>query len=72
MKPNKKQIKVCEIIESQGNFWGATNDINSPTHWCDIEEVLGNSVLFEELEQAEATELETRLEELFTFVKSLK
>jgi hypothetical protein len=35
MKPNKLQKDVCELIKRQAQFWINTNDINSPTHFCD-------------------------------------
>jgi hypothetical protein len=40
MKPNKSQIKVIEAIKDTLSFWEGTNDINSPTHECDIDETL--------------------------------
>ncbi len=72
MQPNKKQIKVCKIISDQAEFWKGTNDITSPTHGCDIGETLNNSVLFDELTDSEADELETKLIDLLCFVRSLK
>ena len=40
MKPNESQITVIKSIESTLSFWEGTNDINSPTHECDIDEFL--------------------------------
>ena len=40
MKPNKSQIKVIECIKGTLSFWEGTNDIDSPTHECDIDECL--------------------------------
>ena len=40
MKPNKSQLKVIEAIKGTLSFWEESNDINSPTHECDIDETL--------------------------------
>ncbi len=40
MKPNNGQIKIIESIRSTLSFWENTNDIDSPTHECDIDETL--------------------------------
>ena len=40
MKPNRSQLKVIEAIKLTVFFWEGTNDINSPTHECDIDETL--------------------------------
>jgi hypothetical protein len=40
MKPNKSQIKVINAIKDTLSFWEGSNDINSPTHECDIDETL--------------------------------
>ena len=38
MKPTKTQKAVIDAIIEQLNFWRGTNDINSPTHYCDMDE----------------------------------
>lgn len=40
MKPTQKQIELIRTIESIVSSWKSTNDINSPTHYGDIEEML--------------------------------
>ena len=40
MKPNKAQLQVIKTIKDTFSFWEGTNDINSPTHECDIDETL--------------------------------
>ena len=40
MKPNKSQLKVIESVRNTLSFWESTNDIDSPTHECDIDETL--------------------------------
>ncbi len=71
-KPNRKQIAIAKLIESQANFWQTTNDINSPTHTCDISEIISNLVTFNEISQEEAHKLENILNDLYYFIKNLK
>lgn len=69
MKPNKLQKDVCELIKRQAQFWINTNDINSPTHFCDIdEEVLG----MDDLDDVLAEDISYLLKELLIIVKVLK
>lgn len=70
MKPTELQKKICDLIISQAEFWKVTNDINSPTHYCDIgEEILRD---FDELSDSQKDILEDRLIDLLIFVRSFK
>ena len=40
MKPTEKQVKVIDTILSLIKTWKNTNDIDSPTHYCDIHDLL--------------------------------
>lgn len=42
MKPTQLQKKICELVKSQASFWINTNDIDSPTHYCDMWEELND------------------------------
>lgn len=66
MKPTKLQKKICELIKSQASFWMTTNDINSPTHYNDIEESLYD---MDELSEEEKEELLFALSSLYHLVK---
>jgi hypothetical protein len=72
MKPTEKQIQIIEFIKEQVYFWKTTNDILSPTHYCDIEEeafkLWGDDVLTDE-EHKELVELS---ENLYQFIRNLK
>ena len=68
MKPNEQQKKICGLIKSQASFWMNTNDIDSPTHLCDIDEEVSNLELDEEME----SELSFALKELYLIVKVMK
>lgn len=68
MKANKIQKYLCDVIHSQQNFWKYTNDITSPTHLNDIEEVcfaqLDNLISDEDRE-----EFEEKLKDLYWFIR---
>ena len=68
MKPNKKQKEICELIKSQASFWMSSNDIDSPTHLCDIDEEVGELGLELDME----TELVVALKDLYSIVKVMK
>lgn len=68
MKPNEQQKKICGLIKSQASFWMNSNDIDSPTHLCDIDEEVANLELDEEME----SELSFALKELYFIVKVMK
>ena len=38
MKPTPRQNLLLNEVQNQVHFWMNTNDIDSPTHYCDIEE----------------------------------
>lgn len=68
MKPNKKQKEICELIKSQASFWMNSNDIDSPTHLCDMDEEVAKLELGEDME----SELTFALNELYYIVKVMK
>ena len=68
MKSNKQQKEICELIKSQASFWMNSNDIDSPTHLCDIDEEVAKLELDEDME----SELSFALKELYYIVKVMK
>lgn len=44
MKPNKRQIEICNFCKEIINTWINTNDINSPTHFGDIIEFINTNI----------------------------
>ena len=48
MKPTKEQIDYCEFLKSMISMWEHTNDINSPTHISDIQDMC-NAECYEDL-----------------------
>lgn len=56
------------MIKSQASFWMNSNDIDSPTHLCDIDEEVSKLELDEEME----SELSFALKELYRIVKVMR
>lgn len=65
MKPSKQQKAICELIKSQASSWMNSDDIDSITHFDDIEEEVSK---LESTDQAYS--LEMALTRLFCIVKS--
>lgn len=38
MQPTPTQKSIIDSVIDQLHFWRASNDINSPTHYCDMDE----------------------------------
>lgn len=70
MKPTKTQKAVIDAIIDQLNFWRGTNDINSPAHYCAMDECYKSS-LEDYLSEEEIEELESETCNLFQFIKNL-
>jgi hypothetical protein len=72
MKPSEKQILVIEKVKAQVNFWKTTNDIQSPTHFSDNDQVFDSLVLFDEISELDATKLKDQLNELLTVIRGIR
>lgn len=70
MKPTKTQKAVIDAVIDQLNFWKSTNDIESPTHYCDMDECYMSS-LEDSLSEEEIEELKSETCNLFQFIKNL-
>lgn len=68
MKANKIQQYICDVINSQEDFWKHSNDITSPTHLVDIEEEC-RVQLDNLLSDKEIEELSDKLAELYWFIR---
>lgn len=68
MRATDKQKIICDLIKEQASFWSSSNDINSPTHFCDIEESVG---LFDEFDVNQQEELIDKLTDLYLFIKNI-
>jgi hypothetical protein len=67
-KTNDIQKKVCETIITQCKFWMSSNDINSPTNMCGIQETVDN---IEELDDSENVKLVVALENILELLRNL-
>ena len=66
MKPTETQKTVCEALIKQLQFWRDTNDIDSPTHYTDMDALLNDC-----LSETEIEELTSETCNLFQFIKNL-
>lgn len=72
MKATKKQQVVIGFCKSQLSFWETSNDIKSPTHFCDNEEVF-NSLQFDDvISNDSAKKLTDVMDELLTIIRNIK
>ena len=69
MKPTETQKTVCEALIEQLQFWKHTNDIDSPTHYTDMDEHF--TLLSDCLSETEIEELTSETCNLFQFIKNL-
>lgn len=69
MKTTPKQKEICDLIISQVSFWKSSNDINSPTHYCDNSESVRS---LEGLSEEDEEDLTNFLDNLLNFVKEKK
>lgn len=70
MKPTPRQKQLIEEVANQASFWMNTNDLQSPTHYCDIEDEIALLKLDDILTTDEAKKFEDLLGDLFDFIKS--
>lgn len=72
MKPTEKQIKVIDTILSIIKTWKNSNDIQSPTHRCDIREFIHADLRTDDIISQRACEVfEDELEDLLYAIQLL-
>ena len=73
MKTNRVQQHICDFIIEQIEWWRDSNDINSPTHFSDLEDRL-NDIVEDEgwIDGLQAYELLNRLTDLLVTIRQLK
>lgn len=69
MKATDKQKEIYDLIINQVSFWKSSNDINSPTHYCDNSESVRS---MEGLSEEDEEDLTNFLDNLLNFVKEKK
>ena len=70
MKATDVQKDVCNAIIEQASSWRDSNDINSPTHYVNIEESF-RAELEDKLSEKELNELMDEMANLFQLVEYL-
>lgn len=71
MKLTNKQVEVIDTCISQLGFWKSTNDINSPTHFCDIDSDFSNLYFDDKITDEESNKLICKLSELLILIRNL-
>ena len=69
MKASEKQIEFCTTLKGILQFWITSNDINSPSHFTIIEEVINNEL--EPLPEKDKKLLIDAFGDLLTYVRKL-
>lgn len=69
MKASEKQIEFCTTLKGILQFWITSNDINSPSHFTIIEEVINNEL--EPLPERDKELLIDAFGDLLTYVRKL-
>ena len=69
MKASEKQIEFCTTLKGILQFWITSNDINSPSHFTIIEEVINNEL--EPLPERDKELLIGAFGDLLTYVRKL-
>lgn len=68
MKATERQKQICDAIKSQVEFWKTSNDIDSPTHYCDNEQAIEQL----ELSADDTEDLTNFMNNLLNFIKEQK
>lgn len=71
MKPTDKQRKICDAIIREISWWRDSNDINSPTHYADLEDCL-TANLDDLIGESERYMMQQKLTRIFEIVKRNK
>jgi hypothetical protein len=80
MKPNDNQKEVIQAISNTVSYWEQTNDINSPSHfseidewWINIPSVSKNTVLEDQLDDLNLKDMiSNHITELLYLVRKVK
>ena len=72
MKPTPRQKILIEEMSSQAHFWLNTNDLDSPTHYGDIEAECFKLEDDANLTKEERLKFENLLGDLLDFIKKRK
>jgi hypothetical protein len=72
MKPTELQQEVAKLIADEARFWYHSNDIESPSHSCEIDLSVDNLGLWNNLPKEQIHQLKYMLNDLYWFIRDLK
>lgn len=72
MKATDRQKDIIKVVELQAQFWNDSNDLDSPTHLCDIDEMVNNLSFDNILSDEDSKELGEILQNLYFFIRNHK
>lgn len=72
MKATPRQKTIIQEVENQITFWRNTNDLDSPTHYCDIEEEARKLEDDASLTEEQRIRFENIMGDLLDFIKTKK
>lgn len=72
MKATDRQKDIIKVAELQAQFWNDSNDLDSPTHLCDIDEMVSNLSFDNILSDEDSKELSEILQNLYFFIRNHK
>lgn len=67
-KPNENQKRFINNLVAEIQYWGKTNDIESPSHYTEIETLVD----INDIEEQSKEELEINIRSLFNLIKKIK
>lgn len=71
MKPTEKQMAICNAIITHIYWWRDTNDIDSPTHYTDMEDCL-RADLDNVVNDGDRYIIQQKLKQIFEVIKRNK
>lgn len=78
MKPSPKQKEIILQVRNILSFWILSNDINSPTHLSDIDEIFNSMTFLSQIRpsgtitEEEVEPIKEKLKELFCDILRIK
>lgn len=72
MKPTKLQQEVAKLIADEVMFWYHSNDIESPSHSCEIDSSVDNLELWNDMSIENITRLKDTLTDLYWIIRNIK
>lgn len=65
----ERKNELCDFIINEVEFWKSSNDINSPSHRCEIDTELINLRLFGVIDDCDVSELNILMNSLLDVIR---